>query len=309
MAIDSDQALKPPLALLTGASSQIGVFAIPRLVKSGFSVIAVSRKGRPSWCPQLERVKWLSVAQATHTVHLCDFLISAGPMDLAQKLLEDGDKLQAAVIFSSSSVESKQQSGDVKEKNRMQAMLGMESELLSVAEHRGVRLTILRPTLIYGCGLDANISRLAKWIQRFGFMPVNGQGRGLRQPVHAEDLAEAAIAALQCRPSSPPILSLPGGETLSYSTMVSRIFEAFELPVRLIRLPEWLFVSLLRAANVFQMGRGLNVEMIKRQNRDLVFDDSDARELLDFRPRAFRPAKTDFALPDICRDDIPTSEN
>ena len=309
MAFDSDQAIKPPLVLLTGASSQIGVFVIPRLVKSGFQVIAVSRKGRPAWFPGMDGVTWVTVAEAMTTVSICDFLISTGPMELAQKLLEGGDKLQSVIVFSSSSVASKQQSGNLDEKHLMQEMLGLESRLLSMAEQRDVRLTIFRPTLIYGCGLDANISRLAKWIRRFGFMLINGEGRGLRQPVHAQDLAEVALAALQCQASLPPILSLPGGETLSYSEMVSRIFKAHGRPLRLIRLPQWLFIFLTGIAGIFPIGRGINGEMVRRQNTDLLFADREAGGLLNYKPRGFNPVEADFALPDFNAVDTDTAEN
>jgi nucleoside-diphosphate-sugar epimerase len=61
---------------------------------------------------------------------------------------------------------------------------------------RQLVLTLLRPTLIYGCGLDQNISRLARIIRLCRCMLVAGQARGLRQPVHADDLAALAVAAL-----------------------------------------------------------------------------------------------------------------
>ena len=57
------------------------------------------------------------------------------------------------------------------------------------------------------------------------------------------------------------------------------------------------------------MGRGINGEMVRRQNTDLLFEDSEARELLNFKPRAFNPVAADFALPDFCLDDTHTSDN
>jgi nucleoside-diphosphate-sugar epimerase len=178
-------------------------------------------------------------------------------------------------------------------------MLGLESELQSKAENTGLKLLILRPTLIYGCGLDTNISRLASWVRRFGFIPVNGKATGLRQPVHADDLAHVAVAALHFKGVLPRTLSLGGGETLSYSDMAIRIFSAMEKPVRLVRLPEWLFVSLIRFACRLRLITGVNPEMVKRQNVNLVSDDRAARELLDYDPRPFTPTVADFSLPNL----------
>ena len=65
----------------------------------------------------------------------------------------------------------------------------------AACERNNVEWTILRPTLIYEAGRDTNITPLSRLIRRFGFMPLVGGGSGLRQPVHAEDLAIGAIAA------------------------------------------------------------------------------------------------------------------
>ena len=72
--------------------------------------------------------------------------------------------------------------------------------------------------------------------------------------------------------------------------MVSRIFTALGKPVRLLRLPEWLFVLLVNSASRLNAGHGINGEMVRRQQLDLVFDDSLARELFAYNPGSFEPA-------------------
>jgi len=299
MAPGTDQTVDTPAVLLTGASSQIGVFAIPHLLRAGFRVVAVSRNGQPDWCPVFDQVEWLNETDAIEASQSCRFLLSAGPMELAEKFLETGSQFQSAVVFSSSSVEKKQESGSAIERNQIQSMLTLESRIRRMAETKDIKMVTLRPTLIYGCGLDTNISRLAKWIGRFGFIPLNGEARGLRQPVHADDLALVAIAALLNKDALPPVLSVTGGETLSYSEMVGRIFMALRKPVRLVRLPEWLFMLLLGIAKLFGVGGGINSEMVKRQGLDLVFDDKQARDLLNYKPRPFAPVEEDFSLPEF----------
>jgi len=97
----------------------------------------------------------------------------------------------------------------------------------------------------------------------------------------------------------PPVLNLSGGDTLSYSDMVSRIFFAVGKPVRLLRLPQWLFVLLANLANAIKPNGGINSEMVKRQRHDLVFEDHQARERLNYNPRPFAPVAQDFSLPVI----------
>lgn len=299
MAAITDQALKTPTVLLAGASGQIGVFAMPRLLDLGFKIIAISRSGKPPGWPDTEGVSWLGEGAAISAAADCTKLLSVGPMDLAHRLLQALDQLKDVVVFSSTSVQTKAGSENQLENKQARQLLELESKLQSCARARQIQLVIFRPTLVYGCGLDANISRLANWIQRFGFMPVNGQAAGLRQPVHADDLAAVAIKAMLSEQELPTVLNVAGGETLSYAEMVSRIFPAMGKPVWLLRLPEWLFVSMVNVAGLFRSDSGLNTEMVRRQAVDLVFDDHQAKELLGYDPRPFNPANSDFSLPDL----------
>jgi nucleoside-diphosphate-sugar epimerase len=130
-------------------------------------------------------------------------------------------------------------------------------------------------------------------------MPVNGEAAGLRQPVHADDLAAVALTALLSKDDLPRVLNLCGGSTLSYADMVCKIFDALERPVRLLRLPQWLFVLLVNIAGIFKTSGGINSEMVRRQRFDLVFEDRQARALLNYRPRTFAPHDEDFHMPDF----------
>ncbi len=282
---------------MAGASSQIGLFALPRLQAAGFRVTALSRRGRPGGVPAVDGIDWVRPQEAAPAAEPCRHLLSAGPLPLARSLLDDLPELQTAVVFSSSSVCTKQASADAAERLQAGQMLACEAAIRSSAEVRGVKLVIFRPTLVYGCGLDTNITRLANWIGRYGFMPVNGQAQGLRQPVHADDLAAAAVAALTTEAELPRVLPLAGGSTLSYADMVRKIFAALGKQERLLRLPQWLMITMLSLARVTGQAAGTNAEMVRRQRRDLVFDDHEARELLGYQPRAFEPAAADFALP------------
>lgn len=299
MAVHTDQTLNSQGVLLTGASSQIGVFVIPRLVRAGFRVIAVSRNGKPEAFPSFKRVEWLNVSDAIEAAESCQFMLSAGPLELAKEFLVSCGQFQKAVVFSSSSVETKQDSDNRAERNQIQDMVKLESELRSISDNSGLPLVIFRPTIIYGCGMDTNISRLATLISRFGFMPVNGKAAGLRQPVHADDLAKVAITAILCEDDLPQVLNLTGGDTLSYSDMVGKIFEALGKPVRLLHLPQALFVLLVNIASNFKSMGGINSEMVRRQRLDLVFEDRQARQLLDYNPRPFAPVARDFSLPEF----------
>ena len=286
--------------LLLGATGQIGVFAIPHLLAAGFEVIAVSRNPRPGWYPEFPRVHWITAsALTTSAMAEASMLVSAGPVTVASELIDRCRHIDRAVVFSTSSVFSKLESHDRKEKRQMQQILMDEAALSNNCEAHGITLSLYRPTLIYGCGMDGNVSWLAKWIRKFGFMPIAGDAEGLRQPVHADDLAQAAVATLVSE--SPLALDVPlcGGTTLSFREMVEAIFRGLEKPVRIISVPRGIFTAVTYIARLVPKLRGVRPEMIRREGLDLVFDDSTPRDVLNYQPRAFEPGPADFLRPDI----------
>src|SRR5215475_11899560 len=97
----------------------------------------------------------------------------------------------------------------------IQRLAVAEQQIAELCERHGIGWTILRPTLIYAEGRDTNITPLSRLICRFHFMPLVGGGPGLRQPVHAEDLAIAAISAASSDAAVNKFYSLPGPETVT----------------------------------------------------------------------------------------------
>jgi nucleoside-diphosphate-sugar epimerase len=282
--------------MLLGASGQIGLFALARLVGAGFRVLAVSRQPRPGWFPEFPAVQWLRAGTLGPGMEV-NYLLSAGPVEVATNLVTDCQGLERAVVFSTSSVYSKAESADRQEKQLVQSIRVQELALATVCKARGVKLCLYRPTLIYGCGLDANVSLLADWIRRFGLMPVAGAASGLRQPVHADDLARTAVNTLLLENALSLDEPLCGGETLEYREMVARVFDALHCPQKIINLPAGLLAAVVTVARLLPAFRGLRAEMVRRQNRDLVYDDSTARRLAGHQARTFQLTQADLSLP------------
>jgi nucleoside-diphosphate-sugar epimerase len=302
LALGVDKKMSKTKVMLLGATGQIGVFTIPRLLAAGFEVIAVSRKSRPKWFPDFENVHWIRL-EALNSGALAEaqMLISAGPLTVATNLIDQCPHLERAVVFSTSSVFSKLESHDRKERRHMQKILMDEAVLSNSCESHGITLSLYRPTLIYGCGMDGNVSWLAKWIRKFGFVPIAGEAEGLRQPVHADDLAQAAVATLLSE--NPLALDVPlcGGSTLSFREMVEAIFRGLEKPVRIISVPRRMFTTLAYFSRIVPKLRGVRPEMIRRESIDLVFDDTTPREVLNYQPREFAPGMAEFSIPDADR--------
>lgn len=292
----------PQTVLVSGASSQIGVFLLPLLQERGCAVRALSRQAPAETTQALRGIHWVHPETELRSAPESAMeepvaLVSAGPPALARRLIERHELLRTAVVFSTSSVFSKADSDSDHEKALMADISAEEKRLKQQCSERGLTLVLIRPTLIYGCGLDRNISLLYRFGQRYGFIPLASRADGLRQPVHAGDLARLAADALNYRDTALLEGQACGGSTLSYREMVSLVAACGPRRARLWRLPPaWLAGALGVLSRVGGV-RGLTTAMVQRQSQDLVFDDGGFRQALAWQPRPFRPSPADFEIP------------
>lgn len=196
--------------------------------------------------------------------------------------------LQRLVCFSTTSLFGKSETRNVHERAMVARVLEAEQHLHARADARAVALTILRPTLIYGEGQDKTIAAAARFIRRFGLYPVHGKAAGKRQPVHAGDLAAAALAALDKEITVGRSYALGGGETLAYRDMVARIFTVLGKSPRIVPVP--MLPALLAVAGSLIPGSELTGDVARRMNIDLDFDDGSAARDFDYTPRPFLQA-------------------
>lgn len=280
-------------ALVFGASGQIGAPLLHVLNERGWRVLALSRDAH-SDAPGRQ---WLQ-GEFTRMPPLpgaVDAIFSCGPLDaFARWHAEARIAAPRIVAFGSTSAMTKRDSEDEHERDLVRRLLGAEAALFAASEQRGAAATMLRPTLVYGSGRDATLSRLATLARRHGRFVLPRKANGLRQPVHVDDLAEAAFAASQSTAAQGRAYDLPGGETLPYREMVGRVLACLEPPAKLLELPMPLFRLALRAARARGIARDLTDAAVQRMREDLVFDAGPARRDFGYAPRAFAPSAEMF---------------
>ncbi len=279
--------IRPASSLVIGGSGLVGGYIVGHLVKRGQRPLALSRTPRSD-----ERIGWyrgdLHEPDLLKLPPFSTLYCTADAVLLAEALPRlIHPALKRLVAFSSTSVITKQDSEVASEHAMIQRLAAAEQQLAKLCEQHGIGWTILRPTLIYAEGRDTNITPLSRLIRRFGFMPLVGGGSGLRQPVHAEDLAIAAIAAAETDAAVNKFYSLPGPETVTYREMMGRVFDGLSLPRRFVSVPPWLWRAAFVA--VHPLFPGANVAMGIRMMKDMTFDATPAVKDLGWKPRDFRP--------------------
>ncbi len=277
----------PPLLTL-GATSLIGgaLCAMPDRPQ----LICVSRRPPPAetdprdrWIPaDLAAADSLPVREVETALGLAPIWVVAPAVEA---LARTG--VTRIVAFSSTSRWTKARSADAAEREIADRLARSEDAFIDACDRLRIGWTLLRPTLIYREGRDGNVSRLAGLARRFGVIPLAGSGAGLRQPVHAEDLARAALQVLDAPATRGQAYDLPGGETLSYRAMVERVFEGLGRRPRVLSVPPALWRAGFRLAGRFLPGA--NAQMGARMEADLTFDPGPAQRDFSWRPRDFRP--------------------
>lgn len=274
------------VVLVLGASTAAGrSFLQGAATRTGIHLLAVSRRPPAHSHPS---VTWIQhdLAEGPAPVDP-GVLVSFGPVGLAAEQLEVTPGIGRVVAVSSASTLFKSGSGDRRERALMDGIRSDEQRLLDICRRRDAVASLFKTTMIYGGGRDANVSRLAGLLRRLPLVPV--AGRGLRAPVHADDLAALAVAVLAQGERGQGTWLLGGGERLSYPEMLRRIAAAEGRSVRLVPMPAWTLRPLLAVAH--RLGRlgDVNAAMLARQAEDLVVDDRPARERLGWNPRPFSP--------------------
>lgn len=275
-------------ALVFGGTGQIGYPLLGLLRRDGWRTTAVSRQTQSDQ-PGLH---WLEgdLGHAEGIPGRVDAIFSCGPLDaFAVWYRQSTIECDRVIAFGSTSVDTKRGSADAAERDVARRLREGEAGLFEAASSRGAAATMLRPTLVYGAGRDATLTRIAQLASRWGRFPLPRNADGLRQPVHVDDLAAAAFACVGSVAAHGQAYALPGGETLTYRDMVARVLASLQPAPKLIELPSPLFSLSLFAAQLAGRATGLGEAAVRRMRSDLVFDLSPAQRDFGYSPRPFRP--------------------
>jgi len=165
--------------------------------------------------------------------------------------------IAAVIVCSSSSVLAKRFSFNTSDRLLISTLKQSEEDLSSICSQLNIPLMILQPSLIYGVSehfQDRNLTILIKLMRLFPFLPLPANS-GLRQPIHASQLASVAVEMISkfynsnWDPSLSESLILGGDSTISYESMIRLLQHA--LPnndsarqCRLLLIPNRIFFLL-----------------------------------------------------------------
>ena len=272
--------------ILLGARSFVALPLLPKLLAKGYQVQAVSRQ--PEKLPSFSTSAYSRLAlDELRTLTGAEFLISLMPIWETATLYE---KLRLgvsrAVVLSSSSITNKKSSRHPRDKALVEQLEEAEAHLRIIFGLTDTSYLILRPSLVFGYGKDKNLSLILSSLKRYRIMPYMGPAKGLRQPIHAEDLAEAILLALESSHSDKQIAI--GGLPVAYDHMIELLAEVNRVSYLPLHLPRALIRAGLSVIKLLPRYRFIDVGMFERMNEDLLVDICLAQDLLGYQPRTFK---------------------
>ena len=150
-----------------------------------------------------------------------------------------------------------------------------EAELRQLVHQCGLRLTVLRPPLVYGPEVKANFLALLRAVDAGWPLPL-ANVRNRRSLIFVRNLADAILRCLEAQHAIGRTFLVADGEPVSTSRLIRALAEALGQSTRLIPFPPH-FLEIAGAL----IGRG---ETVRRLTRSLEIDDSAIRQELGWQP-------------------------
>lgn len=150
-----------------------------------------------------------------------------------------------------------------------------------------IKVSILRPTMIYGDMCDHNISTFINMVGALRVFPVINKGSGLIQPVNARDLGRAYYQVLITEQTIGADYVLSGNDVVTMLDMFKRISSTMGKKTFFISVPVSVGVLLARSIKLATLNKIDYVEKVQRMVEDRCYSNEKARIDFNYNPINF----------------------
>lgn len=164
----------------------------------------------------------------------------------------------------------------------------IDDHVYNVCRKKGIVLTILRPTMIYGCVADKNVVTFIKMVDKLPIMPVVSGARFGLQPVHYRDLGWAYYEVLMNEEvcgNHDYVLS--GGALIELRDMLKVIADNLSKKIHFFSVPYPIAIFGANALYYLSGKRKDFREKVKRLVEPRVYGHEDAAKDFGYNPVTF----------------------
>ncbi len=166
-----------------------------------------------------------------------------------------------------------------KYKSASAGYIAADNQITALCREKGIALTILRPTMIYGDVDDQNVIRFIRMMDRFPVMPVVNGARYPLQPVHRRDLgyayADVLLAGTVCEGRN---YVLSGKEPILLRDMLTTIADYLGKQARFVSVPFWIAISGAWGIYLLSIGKVDYREKVQRLVEPRCYPHDDAKK-------------------------------
>ncbi|MBU5331130.1 NAD(P)H-binding protein [Anaerocolumna aminovalerica] len=150
------------------------------------------------------------------------------------------------------------------------------------------KITILRPTMIYGDLCDRNMSKFIKMIDMFRIMPVINGGKNLIQPVNAKDLGKAFYSVLISSDiTAGKVYDLSGEKPLQMIEVFRLISDNLNKKTIFVSVSLELGVFLTKLVKILTLGKLDYIERVQRMGENRNYSHEYAKNDFGYKPMSF----------------------
>lgn len=164
----------------------------------------------------------------------------------------------------------------------------IDQYIYDLAKEKDIRLTILRPTMIYGDLSDGNISFFIKMADYLPFIPLVNGGHYVLQPVHCSDLGKAYNMVLlhpDCCDNKDFVLS--GGEVIELRAVFKTILKYLNKNKLFVSCPFCIAYLGAWIIYVITFGKRDFREQVQRLCEPRAYPYSEAEKAFGYNPLTF----------------------
>ncbi len=165
-------------------------------------------------------------------------------------------------------------------------------EVMGIPAGKGLKYTIVKPTLVYGPGSKGLFSKVLKLVEKLPVIPIVGDGRYKMQPIHVDDVV-GALRAITLNPATyGKTYDLAGGTRLSFNELISTIQRVLGSSKKVVHVPYSFFHAGVRGLSLITTSPPITKDNLLGLMQETSISLDEAKADFGFTSRSFASGMT-----------------